>query len=311
MKNTDLNQVKKAALQLEQTILSLRNEKGVWDGRLSSSALSTAVAVFALWKFNPESNQKHIDAGLNWLVENINSDGGYGDTIRSASNLSTSLLCWSAFCIVKKSTEYQPTIHKLEEWLQSKTGTLNPAGISKNILTHYKSDRTFSVPILAMCALSGRLGENGWKYVPQLPYQLAAFPDRFFKLMNLSVVSYAIPALIALGLLRQKMKPSKNPFLKLINKLIYQKVLKVLAEKQPDNGGFLEAIPLTGFVMMSLTGAGLNGHIVSRKAEKFLQESIREDGSWPIDTNLTTWVTSLSINAFSNETCDVPYTGFK
>ncbi len=302
MKNPDLNQVKIAVHQLEEKILSLRNKKGVWDGHLSSSALSTAVAVFALWKFNPESNKRHIKAGLNWIVNNINPDGGYGDTIKSASNLSTSLLCWSAFGIMKESAEYLPVIQKLEYWLQSKIGTLSPAGISNEILAHYKDDRTFSVPILAMCALAGRLGENGWKYVPKLPYQLAIFPDRFFKWLNLSVVSYAVPALIAMGLVRQKMKPSKNFFIEGINKFINKKVLEVLAKKQPDNGGFLEAIPLTGFVMMSLVGAGLNRHIVSIKSEKFLQHSIREDGSWPIDTNLTTWVTTLSVNAFSNDT---------
>ncbi len=36
----------------------------------------------------------------------------------------------------------------------------------------------------------------------------------------------------------------------------------------------------------------------------FLKSSVREDGSWPIDTNLATWVTSLAIHAM--EPCDAP-----
>ncbi len=32
---------------------------------------------------------------------------------------------------------------------------------------------------------------------------------------------------------------------------------------------------------------------------RFLIESMRADGSWPIDTNLATWVTTLSINALA------------
>ena len=33
----------------------------------------------------------------------------------------------------------------------------------------------------------------------------------------------------------------------------------------------------------------------------FLAENVREDGSWPIDTNLATWVTTLAINALGND----------
>jgi squalene-hopene/tetraprenyl-beta-curcumene cyclase len=33
---------------------------------------------------------------------------------------------------------------------------------------------------------------------------------------------------------------------------------------------------------------------------KFIEASVREDGSWPIDTNLATWVTTLSVNALSD-----------
>ncbi|MDF1549879.1 MAG: prenyltransferase/squalene oxidase repeat-containing protein [Bacteroidales bacterium] len=296
------SQVKIALNQVEQKILSLRNEKGYWDGHLSSSALAVAVAVFGLWKYDPASNKELINRGLHWLKDNINLDGGYGDTIKSKSNLSTSLLCWSALSIVKDEESFMPALNLLEHWLRQKVGELNPEKISTAILNHYADDKTFSVPILAMCALSGRLGKNGWVHVPQLPFQLAALPDRFFKWFNLSVVSYAIPALISMGLVKQKMDPPKNPLILLINKWITPKVLKVLSEKQPKNGGFLEAIPLTGFVLMTMVGADFKQHTVCSNAEKFLQNSIRNDGSWPIDTSLATWVTTLAVNAFSNET---------
>src|SRR6202000_1874348 len=66
-------------------------------------------------------------------------------------------------------------------------------------------------------------------------------------------------------------------------------------------GGFLEATPLTSFVTMSLVSMGLIDHPVSRMGLKFLIDSARPDGSWPIDTNLATWVTTLSINALPRE----------
>ncbi len=295
------DKIKSTLKKLEEKLLAKRNEKGVWDGYLSSSALAVAVAVYALWKYRPYINNLLINRGLDWLKFNQNEDGGYGDTPQSKSNLSTSLLCWSAFSIVRNEEYYKPNIKRIENYLIAQTGSLKPSRISDAILTHYKDDRTFSVPILAMCAMAGRLGPNGWKYVPQLPYQFAILPHQFFRFLNLSVVSYALPALISMGLIKQKKNPSRNPLMRFINKKLEKKLLKVLNEKQPPNGGFLEAIPLTGFVLMTLIGAGFKNNKVCKKAQNFLQKSIRDDGSWPIDTSLTTWVTTLAVNSMSSE----------
>lgn len=291
--------LKNAIALLENKVLDFRNSKGVWDGKLSSSALAVAVSSFALWNYDAQKNDKLIKQGLRWLKDNINDDGGFGDTPECKSNLSTSLLCWSALSITNEAGEYQLLVQKLERYLIDLMGSLEPAKLSKAILDHYQKDRTFSVPILAMCALAGRLGKNGWKYVPQLPFQLAALPNSFFRRVNLSVVSYALPALISMGLVKHIKTPSKNPLMRWLNNLLESKLLKVLSEKQPDNGGFLEAVPLTGFVLMTLVGAGKKNHEVCRKAESFLRSSYREDGSCPIDTSLTTWVTTLAINALS------------
>ena len=47
--------------------------------------------------------------------------------------------------------------------------------------------------------------------MPQLPFELAALPFRFFQTIRLPVVSYALPALIAIGLVRHAQRPSWNP----------------------------------------------------------------------------------------------------
>ena len=46
---------------------------------------------------------------------------------------------------------------------------------------------------------------------------------------------------------------------------------------------------------------GLADHPVAKKGVEFLKSSIRDDGGWPIDTNLATWVTTLSINALGDD----------
>jgi squalene-hopene/tetraprenyl-beta-curcumene cyclase len=292
------DQIQLLKQKLDDHIISLRNEQGSWDGKLSGSALSTAVAVFALWKYDKKKYDFQINKGLFWLARNVNLDGGWGDTIRSKSNLSTTLLTWACFSIAKDRPEFAECIQNAENWLTDRLKELDPESISTAVLNHYQSDQTFSVPILAMCALSGKLGENGWKLVPQLPFQMAVFPDQLFKFLNLSVVSYAIPALIAIGLVKAE-NSKQNKAMASLNKSVKTKVLRILHKKQPDNGGFLEATPLTGFVLMSLIGAGEKDLEVCSKSAHFLKNSMRQDGSWPIDTHLATWVTSLSVNALS------------
>src|SRR2546421_2679289 len=84
-------------------LLAERNSAGHWGGELSSSALSTATATFALHELSrlPLSSSRIpgleslIKNGVQWLIANQNADGGWGDTIRSISNISTTVLCWS------------------------------------------------------------------------------------------------------------------------------------------------------------------------------------------------------------------------
>jgi squalene-hopene/tetraprenyl-beta-curcumene cyclase len=142
-----------------------------------------------------------------------------------------------------------------------------------------------------MCAICGTLGEKGWKLVLQLPFQLAAFPRKWFGAMRLPVVSYALPALIAIGYARHRKVGTKWPH------PLWPRLSELLKSIQPGSGGFLEAAPLTSFVTMALVEAGEKDHAVARKGVEFLLDTVRADGSWPIDTNLATWATTLSIKA--------------
>ena len=46
----------------------------------------------ALHLANPFEHREHIDAGVKWLVAHQNADGGWGDTVKSFSNISTTML---------------------------------------------------------------------------------------------------------------------------------------------------------------------------------------------------------------------------
>src|SRR6185295_14939194 len=92
-----------------------------------------------------------------------------------------------------------------------------------------------------------------------------------------------------------------NPLVRGVRNASISRTLRVLESIQPENGGFLEATPLTSFVTMALAAAGRGDHPVARKGAAFLRASVRPDGSWPIDTNLATWVTTLAVKALSHQ----------
>ena len=62
-----------------------------------------------------------------------------------------------------------------------------------------------------MLAVAGKLGPDGWRFVPQLPFELAACPFWVFQWVRLPVVSYALPALIAIGRVRHHHRPTWFP----------------------------------------------------------------------------------------------------
>lgn len=268
-------------------LLEARTPSGHWEGELSSSPLSTATAVSALTLVGGHTDL--VRGGLEWLAANQNDDGGFGDATGCPSNISTTTLAWATL-----SMHDAPGLAATCTWLEARVGTLSAASIAAGISEVYGEDQTFAVPILTHCALAGRFG---WDEIPALPFEFAALPPASFKWVGLPVVSYALPALIAIGQAQHHHRPSRNVLSRLVRNVVRQRTLDVLESLQPTSGGFLEATPLTSFVTMSLAGSDLADHPVTRSGVEFLISSVRPDGSWPIDTNLATWVTTLSINA--------------
>src|SRR5262249_6002550 len=129
------------------------------------------------------------------------------------------------------------------------------------------------------------------------------------KWITLPVGSYALPALISLGILQHMKTGLRIPLGRQLRQAAIPRALRKLESIQPVNGGFLEATPLVSFVTMSMAGAGRASHPVGQKAVRFLEGAVRPDGSWPIDTNLSTWVTTLSINALADAGADLNQSG--
>lgn len=303
-------EIRRTLAPATRKLLDSRLPEGHWEGELSSSALSTATAVLALAVVLRKGEgrldrtllttcRRLAEQGANWLVGNRNADGGFGDTVGSPSNLSTTTLVWAALTAVDRSCDQ--TLAATKDWLADKAGDLGAEALATAIAARYGEDRTFSAPILTACALAGVFGPGAgaWTRVPRLPFELAVCPPQWFRWLRLPVVSYALPALIAIGQVGHYYRPTRNPLLYLIRSLARRRSLEILQTLQPASGGYLEAVPLTSFVVMSLAASGRTESPVVLRGLQFLAESARRDGAWPIDSNLATWVTTQSVAALA------------
>jgi squalene-hopene/tetraprenyl-beta-curcumene cyclase len=296
----DRERLLQAYRRLVRRLVDEQLPEGYWVGELASSALSTATAVSALSIWGQKSHaaaaelRQRIDHGVRWLLDTQRDDGSWGDTPCSRGNISTTMLVRAALQLA------QP-------WLGADSGMASIAAdkaatayldriCGPGALAHaeavrrrYGSDRTFSVPILMNAALAGLIP---WEQVPHLPFELAVLPQSWYRFARLPVVSYALPALIAIG---QAVMYHRRG--QLWRKWAVEPTLNRLRRLQPTSGGFLEAVPLTAFVVMALASCGHAKHPVCRNGIAFLLNSVRGDGSWPIDSNLSVWLTTLSVVA--------------
>ncbi|MBE6204276.1 MAG: squalene--hopene cyclase [Rikenellaceae bacterium] len=277
---------------LTERLKAQRKKGQMWRGELSSSAISTSVAAFALHKIDAERYRQRIDQAVEWLLSTMAEDGSWGDSPESPSNMTATLLSYTSLYAQGRAPE------QTKRYLERRFGGIDDEHIVRGVLEYYGKDLTFSVPILVMCALAGILKK--WDRIPQFPFELTILPQRFFRFLQLPVVSYAIPALIAVGIVR--FRRGRQGIFSPVREAFVPKCMRVLTSLQPENGGFLEAAPLTAFVSMCLCEADMREHTVVRKAAEFLYDTQREDGAWPIDTDLASWVTALAVKALGEDT---------
>ncbi len=278
---------------------------GHWTGQLSSSALSTATAISALAiveRHAPMAAGRIADerrecalselvmGSVRWLARSQNADGGWGDTNKSDSNLATTLAVRAAFALTCTPANHPGLLERADAYIASQGGV-------KAFKKRYGHDKSLAAPILSNCALAGIVA---WSQVPALPFELVCLPAKYSWLLRLPVVSFAIPALVAVGQARFYYQRPANPIARLVRRLTFDKSLALLDALQPQSGGFLEAVPLTAFVVMCLAATGRAEHPVVRKGVEFLLATVRCDGSWPIETNLALRNTALAIGTLAS-----------
>jgi squalene-hopene/tetraprenyl-beta-curcumene cyclase len=248
-----------------------------------------------------------------------NEDGGWGDTERSPSNVAATMLSRAAMVLAGMAGKYQAQLERGQVYVdrqggwkalsraaaglaELRAGPLRPNPTRLAQPSHYGDDPLLTAPILSACALAGLLP---WREVPPLRFELVRPPEQPPGFLRRRVPAYAVPAVVAAGQARFFHRPPRNPLRRLARRLCVGRSLKVLAQWQPPDGGFLESTPLTSFVVLSLAANGRVDHPLVRRGVAFLLARVRDDGSWPIGSSLAVWNTAQAVTALAAATGDV------
>jgi squalene-hopene/tetraprenyl-beta-curcumene cyclase len=305
---------------VRRELLAQRTSEGHWIGHLASSPLSTAAAISALVIAHRDdaagaqpaqrkrgeffaSDQivqgdlcELIVGSLYWLARHQNEDGGWGDTDHSVSNIATTMLVRAAYQLTGVPAKYSGLAERADRYIAAQGGV--PA-----LRRRFGKDKTLAAAILMNSALAGLVP---WRQVPALPFEWTCLPQQWYHRLHLPVDSFAIPAMVAIGHAKFHHNPPRNPLVRQWRRWALEKSLSVVAGSQAANGSFVETMPLTSFVVMSLASMGHADHAIVRQGVEFLLSSVQSDGSWPIHTNLSVWNTALALNALLNAPNGVP-----
>ncbi|NMC20989.1 MAG: squalene--hopene cyclase, partial [Thermogutta sp.] len=160
---SDQRELREIWAQLAHELLELRGPRGHWRGELAPSPLATATAISALCVRLKEAGdaagtperealRDSIVRGAAYLLSTQNSDGGWGDTDRSRSNIATAYLAQAALVL---ANPYTKQLQGIDRALSALEAYILRQGAMEGLRTRYGTDRTFVAPIATNLALAG------------------------------------------------------------------------------------------------------------------------------------------------------------
>jgi squalene-hopene/tetraprenyl-beta-curcumene cyclase len=207
---------------------------------------------------------------LRWLAERQNADGGWAEADGGRSTLAATLMVQSAFQLTGVPAKAVGLIDRAGAFVQQSGGVAA-------FRAQYADDQALMASVLTSCALADIAP---WRRVPQLSWNTITTLLRR-RGGELQSTDEPVAPLLAAGLARFRHAPPLNPLRRLATRMAQKPAVAALEGLQGVSGGFMESIPQTGFVVLSLAGAGLHDHPVVRRGVEFLLSTVLSTGGWP------------------------------
>lgn len=277
----------RSTLALERALTYLRDEQrdcDHWVGTLSSSALATAIAIVALQLTNRSAYASRIALGRRWLFATQHDDGGWGDAIIDESNINATSLAIGALVFTQPADpepEAMIVLRRARERLSAFGGW---AAVGD-------PDRcTLSGPCRTIAALAGILD---WRRIKRLRPEVILLPQGVRR-----TISTTFPAYLSIATLHSEMVP--HPLNALPSyEHVKRQCIEWLAQTQGANGSFEESAFLSSVIIACWMASGYRDLPWLQSAIRFVRQSQRVDGGWPIDRDLETFDTDLTTFAFA------------
>jgi hypothetical protein len=273
--------------------VSVPARDGFWTRDLVSSPSATAAAVSALvvaeqhfddvpqvgppvndsWTpgalFRGEFTQLVVQ-NLRWLAERQNVDGGWAEAEGGRSTLAATLMVQAAFQLTGVPAKAVGLLDRAAAYVEQSGGVAA-------FREQYADDQALTASVLTSCALADiapwrRVPLPSWSMITRLMQRRGA---------ALQSADEPVAPLVAAGLARFRHAPPLNPVRRFATKFVQKPALAALEGLQGVSGGFMESIPQTGVVVLSLAGAGLHDHAVVRRGVEFLLSTVLSTGGWP------------------------------
>lgn len=263
-----------------------------WVGVLSSSALATAVAIVALKLTDAQRYATEITRGRRWLWETQAADGGWGDAVIDPSNINATALAIGALTFTAS-----PTLEAGAAGAPAKAyaclarfGGFDAVGDPRRC--------TLSGPARTVAALAGLMD---WRRIKRLRPEVVLLPPRLRR-----TISTTFPAYLSIAGVHARMAPHPLNWLPTYW-YARGRLVDWLRRAQGPDGSFEESAFLTSVIIAGMLLGEQRPVPWLPAAIQFVVESQREDGSWPIDRDLETFDTAMSVLALHEAGVAVPH----
>ncbi|QIZ36454.1 prenyltransferase/squalene oxidase repeat-containing protein [Saccharopolyspora sp. ASAGF58] len=257
-------------------LLARQRDDGSWQDTLPSAAVATASSVIALHLADPVGSAHLVRAGVQWLRDTQNDDGGWGDAVGAPSTLNVTPYAVGALHFL----EPEESVEHVRRGLARIESFGGEAAMSDR-------DRC---KLFVMCqqflAFAGLYDE---KRIMRLPIEVILLPRRLRQ-----KVSFTVPFLLSWGLMQAHTRRS-GPLRRAINRFSSPRALSYLDrlhEFEGPDGGYQESPFMVALVCIGLARAGIRPDIV-RRCGDYLHTTVRADGSWPVNRDLEFSATSF------------------